>query len=154
MNVGRIAFGPYTSSMLGFDSIFNDVEKIMNGFDAPTKSNYPPHNIIKKDNYYIVEVAAAGFNQEDIDITVADGYLTIKGEKTDKTDVMFVYKGIGTRSFTKKLKIADTIVVKGAEFVNGILRIYMENVVPESQKPRRILIGGPVGENKPQLLTE
>lgn len=156
MNVGRVAFGPYSSSMLGFDGIFNDVEKFLNSFDVTSKSNYPPHNIIRNGNQYIVEVAAAGFDQNDIDITVEDGYLIIKGERTEKqsSEHVFVHKGIGTRSFTKTLKIADTIVVKGAEFVNGILRVYMENVIPEHQKPRRILIGGPVGETKPQLLTE
>jgi molecular chaperone IbpA len=148
----------YPHSLLGFDTMWNDVEKFLSGMDN-SKSNYPPHNIIRNGNDYIVEVAAAGFDQNDIDIEVADGYLTIRGEKTkttygDKSDMVFVYKGIGTRSFSKTLKIADTIVVRGAEFVNGILRVYMENVIPEHQKPRKILIGGPVGENKPQLLNE
>ena len=67
---------------------------------------------------------------------------------------MLFRSGIGTTSFTKTLKIADTVEVKGAEFKDGILRVGLENVIPEHKKPRKIEIGENLKEFKPQLLQE
>jgi molecular chaperone IbpA len=79
----------------------------------------------------------------------------VKGEKMEKeSSVQYLHKGIGTRSFTKTLTIADTIEVKGAEFKDGILRIGLENIVPEHKKPRKIEIGSELKEFKSQLLQE
>ena len=65
-----------------------------------------------------------------------------------------MHRGIGTRSFTKTLTVADTIEVKGAEFKDGILRIGLENIIPEHKKPRKVEIGNELKEFKPQLLQE
>jgi len=65
--------------------------------------------------------------------------------------VTYLHRGIGTRSFTKQLTIADTVEVKGAEFKDGILRVGLENVIPEAKKPRKIEIGNELKEFKPQL---
>jgi molecular chaperone IbpA len=121
-----------------------------------TASNFPPHNILKlDDSRYIVELAVAGFSKDEIEISVEDGTLNVKGEKKEKeTDIQYIHRGIGTRSFTKTLTIADTIEVKGAEFKDGILRIGLENIVPEHKKPRKIEIGSELKEFKPQLLQE
>lgn len=156
MTLGRISFGPLHHSTLGFDRFFDDVEKLLNMDVQKTASNFPPHNIIKlDDSRYVVELAVAGFSKDEIDISVDDGNLIVKGEKTDaKTDVQYLHKGIGTRSFTKSLTIADTIEVKGAEFKDGILRIGLENIVPEHKKPRKVEIGESLKEFKPQLLQE
>jgi molecular chaperone IbpA len=79
----------------------------------------------------------------------------VKGEKKDKeTEVTYLHRGIGTRSFTKTLTVADTIEVKGAEFKDGILRIGLENIIPEHKKPRKIEIGSELKEFKPELLQE
>jgi molecular chaperone IbpA len=81
--------------------------------------------------------------------------LTVKGEKEDKeNEVQYLHKGIGTRSFTKTITVADTIEVKGAEFKDGILRIGLENVIPEHKKPRKIEIGNDLKDFKLQLLQE
>ena len=156
MTLGRISFGPLSQSTLGFDRFFDDVEKLLNMDVQKTISNFPPHNIIKVDDTrYVVELAVAGFSKDEIDISVNQGELTVKGEKTSDTDkVQYLHKGIGTRSFTKTLTIADTIEVRGAEFKDGILRIGLENIVPDSKKPRKIEIGESLKEFKPQLLQE
>jgi molecular chaperone IbpA len=100
-------------------------------------------------------LAVAGFSKDEIEISVEDGTLNVKGEKKEKeTDIQYIHRGIGTRSFTKTLTIADTIEVKGAEFKDGILRIGLENIVPEHKKPRKIEIGSELKEFKPQLLQE
>jgi len=155
MTLGRLSFGPLHQSTLGFDKFFDDVEKLLSMDVQKSISNFPPHNIIKVDDTrYIVELAVAGFSKDEIDISVNEGLLTVKGEKENETEVQYLHKGIGTRSFTKTLTIADTIEVKGAEFKDGILRIGLENIVPDSKKPRKIEIGESLKEFKPQLLQE
>jgi molecular chaperone IbpA len=154
-NMTRISFGPLYNNTLGFDRFFNEVERLLESDVKPTTS-FPPHNILKlDDSHYVVELAIAGFSKDEIDITVKDSVLTIKGEKEEKTpDAQYLHRGIGTRSFTKTLTIADTIEVKGAEFKDGILRIGLENIIPEHKKPRKIEIGTELKEFKPQLLQE
>jgi len=150
----RISFGPLFHQTLGFENFIRDVEKMLDNEVKP--STFPPHNIIKSDeNKYVVELAVAGFAKDEIDISLQDGSLTIKGEKKESTpDIQYLHRGIGTRSFTKVITIADTIEVKGAEIKDGILRIGLENVIPEHKKPRKIEIGNELKTFEPQLLKE
>jgi molecular chaperone IbpA len=152
----RISFGPLVPTTLGFERFFDEVERMLDGEIKQTTQSFPPHNIIKlDDNRYVVELAVAGFSKDDIDVTVADGTLIIKGEKKEGTpNVQYLHRGIGTRSFTKTLTVADTIEVKGAEFKDGILRVGLENIIPDHKKPRKIEIGTELKEFKPQLLQE
>ena len=157
MTVGRIAFGPLFHQTLGFENFIRDVESILN--DTKPVTNFPPHNIIKlDDNKYVVELAVAGFGKDEIDIQVQENTLTIKGEKIEGTpNLEYLHRGIGTRSFTKTITIADTIQVKGAEFKDGILRVGLENIIPEHKKARKIEISNDYNalkEFKPQLLQE
>lgn len=155
MTVGRISFGPLAHTTLGFERFFDDVERLLASDVAKVSSSFPPHNILKLDeSRYVVELAIAGFSKDEIEITVEDGTLTVRGDKKEKdTDVQYLHRGIGTRSFTKTLTVADTIEVKGAEFKDGILRIGLENIIPEHKKPRKIEIGS-LKEFKPELLQE
>lgn len=160
MQLGHISFGPLQPNTLGFDRFFDDVERILKSDIQKINTSFPPHNIIKlDDNRYLVELAVAGFSKDEIDISVEDNTLTIKGEKAEKeTGVQYLHKGIGTRSFTKSLTIADTVEVRGAEFKDGILRIGLENVIPDHKKPRKVEIGNELKEFKAlpqkQLLVE
>jgi molecular chaperone IbpA len=160
MTVGRISFGPLAQTTLGFERFFDDVERLLASDVAKVSSSFPPHNIIKLDeSRYVVELAVAGFSKDEIEITVEDGTLKIKGAKIEKDPEpwrtqTYLHHGIGTRSFTKTLAVADTIEVKGAEFKDGILRIGLENIIPEHKKPRKIEIGSELKEFKPQLLQE
>ena len=156
MTLGRISFGPLAHTTLGFERFFDDVERLLSTDVQKVSASFPPHNILKlDDNRYVVELAVAGFSKDEIEIEVADGTLTIKGDKKEKLDeVQYLHRGIGTRSFTKTLTVADTIEVKGAEFKDGILKIGLENIIPEHKKPRKIEIGNELKEFKPQLLQE
>jgi molecular chaperone IbpA len=146
-------FGPMVlNNSLGFENFIRDVESLLN--DKPV-TTFPPHNIIKTDEHkYIVELAVAGFSRDEIDIEVQENTLTIKGEKLDKSELNYLHRGIGTRSFTKSIAISDTIAVKGAEYKDGILRIGLENIIPEHRKPRKVAIGEELLEFQPQLLQE
>lgn len=150
---------PLYHSTLGFDRLYDEIEKFLD--HEYTKSvqkttSFPPHNILKlDDNRYVVEIAVAGFGKNDIDVTVQDGVLTIKGEKKEKSEgVTYLHRGIGTRSFTKTLTIADTVEVCGAAYEDGVLRIALENVIPDHKKPRKIEIGDELKAYSPSLLTE
>ena len=152
----KIHFGNLYPTTLGFDRMFRDLESMLDtSINTPTEK-FPPHNIIKLDEYkYAVELAVAGFNEDEIDITVEDGLLTIKGDKKETSDVVdYLYKGICTRSFTKQIRIIDTVEVHGAVYKNGILRIALENIVPESKKPRKVEIKKDLKFFKPELLKE
>jgi len=103
-----------------------------------TQNNYPPYNVIKQDeDTYLVELALAGFNKSEINVTVDNGNLIVKGEKENK-DVEFKHKGIATRSFTRSFALGEYMEVTGAEFENGMLSIIIERIVPEEKKPKSI----------------
>jgi molecular chaperone IbpA len=156
MTLGHISFSPLNHSTLGFDRFFDEAERLLKVNSRTLTTSFPPHNIIKLDDLrYLVELAVAGFSKDEIEISVDSGNLIIKGEKKEKdTNVQYLHRGIGTRSFTKTLTVADTVEVRGAEFTDGILRIALENIIPDSKKPRKIEIGKSLPEFKPQLLQE
>ena len=141
-------------SYVGFDQLFTELEKLV-GKGQTVQTSFPPHNIIKvEDNKYVVEMAVAGFSKDEIDIQLDEGNLVIRGEKNTKDEANYVYRGIAARSFTKNIRLTDTMEVRGAEFKDGILKIGLENVIPDHKKPRKIEIGEKLLFSKPTFLTE
>jgi len=140
---------------VGFDNIFNELERLVDGTTPTRNTSFPPHNIIKlDDNKYVVEMAVAGFGQDEVDVEIHDGTLVVKGEKKDQTEVDYLYRGIATRSFTKSIRLNDTIEVRGAQFKDGILKIALENIIPEHKKPRKVEFSKELNFNNPKLLQE
>ena len=123
---------------VGFDDMFDHFESM---FDVPT-INYPPYNIVKTgDNKFDIEVALAGFNKKDINVTSENNMLTIESKEDEKSkdkDGEVIHKGISKRYFKRSFTIADDVEVKGAELKDGLLRVSLERIVPESKKPRTI----------------
>jgi molecular chaperone IbpA len=150
----KISFGNLYPSTLGFETMLRDIEALMENSIESVNDKFPPHNIIKiNDTHYAVELAVAGFNQAEIDITVKDGLLVIKGEKkVNDSATHYLHKGISNRAFTKTIRLADTIEVKGAEYKDGILVIALENIIPESKKPKKIEIGSLKNFNYPSKI--
>lgn len=141
--MGKTQLDTLWPATIGFDRFIHDVERMLNQSDTRQgSSTFPPHNIIKlEDHKYAVELAVAGFNKNDITIKTVDGILEIKGQKSnDDKDTQYLYKGIGTRSFVKRLQLADTVEVLEAFMKDGILTVGLENVIPEHKKPRIISI--------------
>ena len=125
---------------VGFDDVFNHFESKFD-YDTVNVSNYPPYNIVKTgDNKYDVEVALAGFNKKDINVSVENGMLTIesKEDKSKDKDGEVIHKGISKRYFKKSFTISDDVEVKGAELKDGMLRVSMEKIIPEAKKLRTI----------------
>ena len=130
---------------IGFDDMFDQFENMLGNGAMTMQSNYPPYNIRKVDEYkYIIELALAGFSENDIEVEVADGTLTVRSiESKDTADSDYVHRGIARRAFSKAWTLSDDMVVKGAEFTNGLLNISLEKIVPEEKKPRIIPISSP-----------
>lgn len=129
---------------IGFDPMFKSLEEMQRTMTKVVGS-YPPYNIKKiSESKYVIEVAVAGFGKQDIEIEILDGTLIIKGQTSidtltkDGADVTYLHKGIAERAFTRTFKLADTVEIKNAELINGILKVWLENIIPDSKKPRKI----------------
>ena len=126
---------------VGFDDVFDHFESMFDGPTISIGSNYPPYNIVKTgSNKFDIEVALAGFNKKDINVTSENGMLTIesKQEEKSKDDGEVLHKGISKRYFKKSFTIADDVEIKGAELKDGMLRVSMEKIVPEAKKLKTI----------------
>jgi molecular chaperone IbpA len=133
---------------IGFEEMFNRLSSLQN---MKTTGNYPPYNIIQENEVEcIIEMAVAGFSENDLDIEVANNKLTITGKKDVKLDdAKYRHQGIAYRNFTHSFALADHIEVNGASVNDGVLRIYLEQQIPEEFKPKKIEI-----TSDAQFLTE
>jgi molecular chaperone IbpA len=137
LNLGRLNFGPLVPTTVGFDRYFDAFEAL----EKAVTTTYPPHNIVKEDdNNYIVELAVAGFREDEIEIEISKNDLVIRGNKAVEDTRSFLHRGIATRSFKKIVHLVDTIRVKGARLDAGILSVELENVIPKEDIPKRIPI--------------
>ena len=107
-------------------------------------SNYPQHNNLRYDDTnYSIELAVAGFSKDEINVQVEHNILTISGERYDRPEEAaweYLHRGLASRNFVVQFPLAEFMEVCGAEVTNGLLKISLEYVVPDSLKPRQIKI--------------
>ena len=128
---------------VGFDSVFDHFESIFK--DSPSlHTNYPPYDIVKTDEHsYVIELAVAGFSKKDIAVTVENGVLTVESDRegnAESSGEEIIHRGISKRYFKKSFSISDDVEIRGAELKDGLLRISMEKIIPESRKRKEISI--------------
>ena len=145
MNKSLSIFNQLRPFTVGYDNVFDRFESMFdNDHFFSTTSNYPPYNIVKTGDYtYDIELALAGFGKKDIDVNYADSQLTIKSIKDEKAEEDadgVLHKGISKRQFSRTYTIADDVEVKGAELKDGLLKVSLEKIIPDSKKPRTIQI--------------
>ena len=131
---------PFYRNSIGIDRLF---DRITNQLDHASSNNYPPYNIVETgENTWEVQIAVAGFNQDELDIIVKDGDLTITGEKIESLPEGHVYKhqGISARKFIRSFSLGESVEVQSAIAKDGILTVRIEQIVPESAKPKKIAI--------------
>ena len=122
---------------IGFN---RELSRLSNAHKTNTQS-YPPYDLIKLDeDTYRLSIAIAGFSREDIDITVDNGTLIIKGEIVEVTDAEVIHKGIAGRKFTRSFALGEYMEVTGADMKDGMLHINVDRIVPEDKKPKQITI--------------
>ena len=130
---------PLLRSSVGFDVFDNVFDSVFNLNES--NNSYPPYNIVKSDNSYTISLAIAGFSKDEIDISIQENELVVKGAiKNNQENIEFLHKGIAGRNFERKFRLADTIKVTDANYENGLLHIFLEREIPEHQKPRKITI--------------
>jgi molecular chaperone IbpA len=135
---------------VGFDNMFDHFEHMLDDdgrfFRNGTVSNFPPYNIVKTGkNTYNVELALAGFNKKDIEVTYEENLLSVKSKKeedAEQTDAdgNMIHRGISKRYFAKSFTIANDVEIKGAELKDGLLVIALERILPEAKKAKTIEI--------------
>lgn len=132
-------------STVGFDRLLSTMEEFDKMFGSGGKTQtYPPYNIVRFDeNNYEIQIAVAGFSHNDIDIETADNKLTVAGSVAKDCGSIgeYLYHGLSSRDFKHTFTLNDTVVIKSANIVNGVLKISLENVIPEEKRPRKIQIG-------------
>lgn len=136
-NFDALAFNRH---FIGFDRMLDELFRL-----APNQQksdNYPPFNVIKlDDSKYVIEVAVAGFAEEELNIELKDNVLTVTGEQAKRgTEIEYLYRGISSRNFIRSFTIANNVEVRTAAVKNGILSIALEMLVPEEKKAKKIAI--------------
>jgi len=135
------------SSFIGFDAMLEELDRIA----RHTTDSFPPHNIVKHgDNKFSIELAVAGFGEDELDVLVKERTLTVVGRHEDRGRE-YVHKGISTKKFERKFRLSEYVEVTGAEIKDGLLAIQLEVIVPDSKQPRKIEINR---VSQPQLLNE
>lgn len=137
---------PLFRSSVGFDQLDKLFDSAFR--EAARDTSYPPYNIAKvSSDRYRITMAVAGFANDDLDITVHENMLIVKGQaaKPEK-EVEFLHRGIAQRAFEHRFQLADHIKVVGADLNNGLLDINLEREVPEAMKPRKVSIGNSAGK--------
>ena len=138
-------FNSLKNYSIGFDDMFDTFETMLGNGNIGVQSNYPPYNIRKagKDNF-LIEIAIAGFNKDDVEVEYEDNLLTVKTKDIKRTEEKdgdeVIHRGISQRSFARSFTIADDVKVNGAELKDGLLTISCEKIIPEIKKKKLIEI--------------
>ena len=161
MTLTKLNYDPFSFSnfpkqfntTVGFEPILKRLAEMTEAM--PKIPTYPPYNIRQTgDNTYVIEIAVAGFGRQDLELELQDGKLTVKGNiQTNDTDDNYIFKGIADRAFTRQFILADTVEIKNADLINGMLKVWLERFIPEDKKPKKINIGEKT-ESKKELLNE
>ncbi len=127
-------FDPFA---VGFNDVFKDLQEMSKNLKAVS---YPPYNIKQvKENKYVIEMAVAGFGKSDIEVTLEGNKLIVKGNAQDADEQdNFIFKGIANRNFTREFKINDKIEIENAELTNGMLKIWLQNMITAQDFVKKI----------------
>jgi len=130
---------PFT---VGFDDVLDQIRDVTETV-AKVTPGYPPYNIKQvKDNKYVIEMAVAGFAKTDIEVLLEGNKLVIKGSVVDSSDDVdnYIYKGIANRNFNRAFTLADKVEIKDAEIANGMLKVWLENMVKAQDAVKKITV--------------
>lgn len=135
----RKSFDPFT---IGFEDHFELLRDVAE--KAQKAVTYPPYNIKQvSDKKYVIEMAVAGFSKADIEVTLDGNKLVVKGAaKENELDASYLFKGISERPFTREFKLNDKIEIENAELANGMLKIWLANMVKVQDAVKKIAIKG------------
>jgi HSP20 family molecular chaperone IbpA len=112
---------------------FEHFERLVDSLSKIQDDSYPPYNIEQVGEHgFRITLALAGFKRENINISVANNQLTIRGKQESDRSAVYIYRGIATRQFIKTFILADGVEVKGADFDNGLLHVNLVRIINPS----------------------
>ena len=123
---------------VGFDRLWDQLER--NNSIYSTAANYPPYDIIRDGNKYTINLAVAGFSEDDVSVELKDSSLTISGESKSEDKPDYLHRGIASRKFHRQFTLAETVEVTDVKLENGVLSVYLENIIPDEKKPKKFAI--------------
>jgi HSP20 family molecular chaperone IbpA len=118
--------------LLGFDEIERALERV-----AKASDGYPPYNIERvapvggQPDRLRITLAVAGFNRDQLDVTVEESQLVIRGRQQDDKTRQYLHRGIAARQFQRTFVLAEGMEVLGADLKNGLLSIDLVRPEPE-----------------------
>ncbi|SMH35677.1 Hsp20 family protein [Mesorhizobium australicum] len=117
--------------MLGFEAMEKTLERV-----AKSGDGYPPYNIERVRSEGAAErlritLAVAGFSESDLDVSIEENQLWVRGRQQDEEPREFLHRGIASRQFQRTFLLADGMRVVGAELKNGLLAIDLDRPEPE-----------------------
>jgi len=126
--------------LVGFDA----VEELLDRVSKSSDDGYPPYNIERLEaadgaERLQITLAVAGFEPDELDISLAESQLQIRGRRRDGTDRSYLHRGIAARQFQRTFVLADGMDVEDAELENGLLLIRLIRPEPV-RKVRKIAI--------------
>lgn len=116
---------------------FEEFERMLDRATKTSGDGYPPYNIErvarteKAPETLRITLAVAGFSQDELDITLEENQLVIRGRQIDDTERTYLHRGIAARHFQRAFVLADGIEVKSAELENGLLSIDLVRLEPD-----------------------
>lgn len=127
--------------LLGFD----EIERLVDRVGKTAADGYPPYNIERIANdgrgeTLRITLAVAGFERGQLDVTLEDNQLSVRGKQEDDKSREYLHRGIAARQFARTFVLADGIEVRTADLVNGLLSIDLVRHEPD-KVVRRIEIG-------------
>ena len=115
---------------IGLDEWF---KRFDTAFESHT--NYPPYNLVKESSVdFRLEIALAGYKKEDIEVTTEWNKLFVDVKKVSDTDDEYLHQGLAKRAFTRTWTLSDDVEVCDTTFVDGLLTIKLNRVIPEHQR--------------------
>ena len=119
--------------LLGFD----DIERALDRVTRATSDGYPPYNLERLPRSEAdperlrITLAVAGFTREELDVSVEENQLVIRGRQQDDKDRQYLHRGIAARQFQRAFLLADGMQVLGADLKNGLLSVDLARPEPE-----------------------
>jgi molecular chaperone IbpA len=128
------------------EKFLNDIDKYFIGGDEwlhrfgtihESSANYPPYNLIKESNVdFRLEIALAGYKREDIEVTTEWNKLFVEAKKSGDSDDEYLHQGLAKRAFTRTWTLSDDVVVGDVSYVDGLLIVKLNRVIPDHQKKK------------------
>lgn len=130
----------YFNQAIGFDPFFKTIDSVLlNSTSAPS---YPPHDIVnQKKGVHAITLALAGFDKEDLSVSVKEQTLTVAGDiQQNDSESDYAHRGIAKRNFKKMFALGRHTEVENVILKNGLLTVHLKENLPKNEQTQQIEI--------------